>query len=153
MQNAPTVDSPENPQGELTLAERRRPGRLVVNSPALIQLLRHPTAAPPITDPIDAAGRPAPPHAPLHQDERCFAITNFDTLRPRPGDSRGASRPVAPPAQAIEFAVARAGQFAAMIATIANGPSFLPPRSKRSAALSPAKTTLRAFRPGIRSMR
>jgi hypothetical protein len=111
MLNAPMVGLSEPPQRSITLAERRRPGRRLFNSPALIELLRHPAAAPLDIEPGDEVDRPAPPREPVQPDERHFAITNFDTLHPRPGDPRGVSGPVATPQQVVQVAVARAERY------------------------------------------
>ncbi len=112
MQHAPTAEPPEPLQRRITLVERRRNGRSDYKNPALIELLRHPTAGPPAADAIAAADHVEPPRDPVHQGERRFAITDFDSLRPRPGDPREALRQsVGLHPQPVEIAFARAERY------------------------------------------
>ena len=118
MPYAPTIDLPEPTQHRTAFAERRRHGRFDREYPALIELLRNPTGAPAEADPIDVNDRPASPPDPKHPREqveqggRSFELTDFDHLRPRPGDRREAwQQSAGGQPQTLELAVVRAERY------------------------------------------
>jgi hypothetical protein len=112
MRDAPTAELPEPLHRQHVAVERRRPGRLDYQHPALIRLLRNPAGDAALPDHDDVANDRGAYPKPAQPDERHFTLTNFDRLHPRLGDPRGALRHTdASAAPSIEIDVARAERY------------------------------------------
>lgn len=112
MQNAQAIELQEPPPRPSVLVERRRNGCAHYKNPALIELLRQPSGRPADSGAGESAGLQEVPRKPVQSVEHGFTITDFDCLRPRPGDPLGA-RPLGvrlhPPA--ADIALARAERY------------------------------------------
>jgi len=111
MENASIADLPEPLLNSSAAIERRRPGRVSYANPALVQLLRHPIPDPPQPGTQKSARQPEAASDAGGQTGGGFVITNFDRLRPRPGDPRRENHDVRTNPETVPIDIATAQRY------------------------------------------